>query len=118
MVPSTNASKENTCVIRNSLPSIPDPSDHQPPPRGRHWVLVPKFLQNRKQPCTELFLYISAKGLVDLHFLTPLDVWGSGVVVPYMVTGNNILGLKWQHNTPIERLWRENITEHTQVLDL
>ena len=30
----------------------------------------------------------------------------------------NILGLKWQHNTPIQRLWRENITEHTQVLDL
>ena len=32
--------------------------------------------------------------------------------------GENILGLKWQHNTPIQRLWRENITEHTQVLDL
>ena len=32
--------------------------------------------------------------------------------------GENILGLKQQHNTPIQRLWRENITEHTQVLDL
>ena len=43
----------------------------------RYWVLVRKFLQNRKQPFTELFLYISAKGLVDLHFVTPLAVWGS-----------------------------------------
>ena len=32
--------------------------------------------------------------------------------------GENISGLKLQHNTPIQRLWRENITEHTQVLDL
>ena len=30
----------------------------------------------------------------------------------------NILRLKYQHNTPIRQLWRENITEHMQVIDL
>ena len=63
--------------IKNLFPSIPDPSDHQPPLKGRYRVVVRKFLQNREQPCTELLLHILAKILINLDLVTPLAIWGS-----------------------------------------